>query len=113
MTYFPRAIVNAADWANREVNDYRVQVGTQAIYNASYIRLKNISFGYNIPNRLVRQLGIENARVYASAINLMTWTAWPWYDPEVAFDTTDIFNNVTTASYPTERQVYAGIEFRF
>jgi hypothetical protein len=46
-------------------------------------------------------------------VNLLTWTAWPYYDPEVAFDETDIYQNVTAASYPTERQVNAGIEIRF
>ncbi len=111
ITYYPRAMLAGTDFA--ETDNYRVEVGTQAIYNASYIRLKNISLSYNIPTSLTDRIGMGNVRLYASAVNLITWTAWPYYDPEVAFSPNDIYNNVTTASYPTERQVYAGIDIRF
>jgi TonB-linked SusC/RagA family outer membrane protein len=111
ITHVPRAIVAGTDYP--ETLDWRVTVGTNAVNNASYIRLKNVSASYQIPTRFTESLGIQSARVYASAINLITWTAWPWYDPEVAFSPFDIWQNVTTASYPTERQVYAGIELRF
>src|SRR5690625_5452359 len=88
-------------------------MGTHAIYNASYIRLKNVMLSYNLPASVTQRIGLADVRLFASAINLLTWTAWPWYDPEVAFDTRDIYTNVTTASYPTERQINAGIEIRF
>lgn len=111
MTYYPRAMLAGTDFP--ETENYRTQLGTQSIYNASYIRLKNISLSYQLPQQWTQQIGLNSIRLYASAINLVTWTAWPWYDPEVAFDPLDIFNNVTAASYPTERQVNAGIEIRF
>lgn len=111
ITYYPRAIETGNDYG--ETANYRTTVGTQAIYNASYIRLKNVSLSYNLPSKFVNDLGMRNVRFYASAINLLTWTAWPWYDPEVAFDTRDIYTNVTTASYPTEKQVFGGIEIGF
>jgi TonB-dependent starch-binding outer membrane protein SusC len=111
VTYYPRAIQGGNDYP--ETENYRTTLGTQAIYNASYIRLKNVTLSYDLPERFVSQLGLSNVSIFASGVNLLTWTAWPWYDPEVAFDTTDIFTNLTTASYPTERQVNAGIEVRF
>lgn len=111
MTYYPRAIIVGTDYP--ETNDYRTQLGTQSIYNASYIRLKNVTLSYDLPTRLSEQAGLANVRLFASAVNLLTWTAWPWYDPEVAFDPRDIYTNSTAASYPTERQVNAGIEIRF
>lgn len=111
ITHYPRAMEAGTDFA--ETNNYRTQLGTHSFYNASYIRLKNVSLSYNLPNAVTERIGLNNVRLFASAINLVTWTKWPWYDPEVAFDTTDIFNNFTAASYPTERQVNAGIEIRF
>ena len=111
MTHYPRAILGGTDYP--ETANYRTQAGTHSIYNASYIRLKNVSLSYNLPSRWLAQTGLTNVRVYASGLNLLTWTAWPWYDPEVAFDTRDIFRNFTAASYPTERQFNAGIELRF
>ncbi len=111
LTHYPRAIEGGNDYA--ETDNYRVTVGTQSIYNASYIRLKNVSLSYNLPTSLISNLGIRNVRLYASAINLATWTAWPYYDPEVAFSPFDIYTNVTTASYPTEKQIYGGIDISF
>ena len=111
ITYYPRAMEAGTDFL--ETNNYRTQLGTQSIYNASYIRLKNVSLNYNLPDRLIQQLGLSNIRLYASATNLLTWTAWPWYDPEVAANINDIYNNSTAASYPTERQINAGIEIQF
>ena len=113
ITHYPKAVTGAAAWTAAETANYRTQLGTQAIYNASYIRLKNVSLSYNLPRNITDRVGLQGVRVFASALNLVTWTAWPWYDPEVAFDPIDIYNNSTSASYPTERQVNAGIEIRF
>lgn len=111
MTYFPRAVEGGADFV--ETDNYRTQLSTASIYNASYIRLKNISVNYDLPERLTQTLGLSNVRLFASAVNLVTWTAWPFYDPEVADGTNDIYGNLVAASYPTERQINAGIEIQF
>lgn len=42
-------------------------------YDASYIKLRNISLGYTLPKSLLKQCGIESARVYATAYNIYTW----------------------------------------
>lgn len=111
ITHYPRAMEAGTDFA--ETANYRTQLGTHAMYNASYIRLKNVSLSYSLPAQFAQEVGLSDVRFFASATNLVTWTAWPWYDPEVAFSPTDIYNNLTAASYPTERQVNAGIEIRF
>ena len=112
ITYYPRAMnIGGADYP--ETSNYRTTFSTQGIYNTSYIRLKNVSLSYNLPDRVTQQLGLANVRLFASGVNLLTWTAWPYYDPEVAGNINDIYNNVTAASYPTERQVNAGIEIQF
>ncbi len=111
VTSYPRAMLAGTDFA--ETANYRTQLSTQAINNASYIRLKNVTLSYQLPQSLTQQAGLNNVRVFATGLNLLTWTAWPYYDPEVAFDPRDIFNNLTAASYPTERQINAGIEIRF
>jgi TonB-linked SusC/RagA family outer membrane protein len=111
ITYYPRAMEAGTDFA--ETDNYRTQLSTQSIYNASYIRLKNISLSYNLPSQLLDGLGIRGVKLYASAINLVTITKWPFYDPEVAANPTDIYGNVTAASYPTEKQVYGGIDISF
>lgn len=57
------------------------------LQNTGYVRLKNLSFGYNIPAALVRKAGIASAKVYFTGQNLWVWS--PMYkimktmDPEV------------------------------
>ena len=43
-----------------------------ARYDASYLKLRNISLGYNIPNSISSKFGIQSARIYATAYNLYT-----------------------------------------
>lgn len=60
---------------------------TKYLQNVAYIRLKNISIGYNLPAALISKAGIANAHIYLTGQNLWTWT--PMYkhvktmDPEV------------------------------
>ncbi len=111
ITHYPHAIEGGNNFP--ETANYRTQLGTQAIYNTSYIRLKNVTLSYNLPTEFLDGLGIRSVKLYASAINLVTFTNWPWYDPEVARSTTDIYGNQIYASYPTEKQVYGGIDISF
>lgn len=53
------------------------------LYNASYLRLKTISVGYNIPANLVKQVGLASARVYFNGSNLLTFAKYKQADPEV------------------------------
>jgi TonB-linked SusC/RagA family outer membrane protein len=52
--------------------------------DASYLRLKNLSIGYNIPNQYTDRFLIGNARVYVNATNLWTLTKYTGSDPEVS-----------------------------
>src|SRR5690606_24373812 len=48
----------------------------------NFVRLQDVSLGYNVNSRLLDQLKINNLRVFASGQNLYTWTKWPGWDPE-------------------------------
>jgi TonB-linked SusC/RagA family outer membrane protein len=52
--------------------------------DGSYLRLKTLTLGYNFPMSFTQRLGISNARVYASSNNLLTFTKYTGYDPEVS-----------------------------
>jgi TonB-linked SusC/RagA family outer membrane protein len=49
----------------------------------SYLRLKNITIAYSFPQDLVKKIGLGSARVYFSGTNLLTFSAYKLYDPEV------------------------------
>lgn len=52
------------------------------LYNASYLRLKNIEVGYTFPTSWLSRIGVTNARVYVNAQNLFTISDVPQIDPE-------------------------------
>ncbi len=48
----------------------------------NFVRLQDISLGYNLPNKLIEHIGLHNANVYISGKNLLTFTKWHGWDPE-------------------------------
>jgi hypothetical protein len=54
------------------------------VEDGSYVRLKNITVGYNLPARLLRRIRINNVRFYISGTNLITLTKYTGQDPEVS-----------------------------
>ena len=75
----PRAIIgDPAD--NDRVSDRYIEDG-------SYLRIKNIALGYTVPKKLIKNWGIENLRVYCNIQNLLTFTDYSGYDPEIGVST--------------------------
>jgi TonB-linked SusC/RagA family outer membrane protein len=57
---------------------------SRVIEDGSFLRLKTIALGYNLPPSILRRIKINNIRLYASAQNLFTWTKYTGIDPEVS-----------------------------
>lgn len=78
--YFPRVKAYSA-----EDNNELGMPQTKYLQNASYLRLKNLTVGYTLPEALTRQWGIDNLRFYFSAENIWTWSHLDVeLDPEVS-----------------------------
>src|SRR5690606_40001479 len=58
------------------------QASSYLMFNSRYLRLKNINVSYSIPEIFTRKFGIQGAKVYAAAQNLLTFTPIINYDPE-------------------------------
>lgn len=83
------------------------QFDTMLLEDASFLRLKNIQLTYTFPEKLIKKSGfIQGLRVYVSGRNLLTFTEFKGWDPEV--DT-----NISLSNYPNSKQVSAGIEILF
>ncbi len=54
------------------------------VFKGDFIKLKNVTFGYNIPADLLKKVKISNARFYVSGQNLYIFTKYPGPDPEVS-----------------------------
>lgn len=76
----------------------------QFLYDASYLKLKNLQIGYTFPKEWMRKAFIENLRVFVTGENLLTITGYPGVDPEIG-SRLDI--------YPISRQLSVGVNVSF
>lgn len=103
-TTIPRA--NAAGGA-RILSDFQVEDG-------AYLRVKNISLGYNLPKGLLDRLSISSAKVYVTGQNLFTFTNYTGYDPEVnRFGSSSLSQGLDYGAYPTAKTLLVGLNLRF
>lgn len=65
-------------------NTYNNFHSSRFLEDGSYLRLKNLSFGYNLPARWVSKAKLGSVRIFASGTNLWTLTAYSGADPEVS-----------------------------
>ncbi len=108
---YPRIDYNDASWS-RQFSSYWVEDG-------SYVRLRSLQIGYNVPPGLVRWIPV--ARIYLQAENLFTITGYSGLDPTLptwstfgaAGDRRDQFRGVDEGSYPTNRTITIGISTTF
>jgi TonB-linked SusC/RagA family outer membrane protein len=103
-TTVPRA--NAAGGA-RILSDFQIEDG-------AYLRVKNISLGYNLPKSLLDRLSIGSAKIYVTAQNLFTFTNYTGYDPEVnRYGSSSLSQGLDYGAYPTAKTLLAGLNLRF
>ncbi|MFM7774180.1 MAG: hypothetical protein ACKO9V_04925, partial [Candidatus Kapaibacterium sp.] len=86
----------------------------QHLYSADFLRLRNLTIGYTLPNAMTNDLGLNRLRVYMTAQNILTFTSYPGWDPEVVRDhTTDQQRNgnqgVTYLTPPQARSFIFGV----
>lgn len=65
---------------NGETTNYRDS--KRSIQDAKYLRLKSIEFGYSLPQKILKPVGVSRLRVYFSGYNLLTFTGIEYLDPE-------------------------------
>jgi hypothetical protein len=88
-----------------------------------YLRLKNLSVGYNMPSKTVKKIGLDKLRLYAQAQNILTITKYTGLDPEIGnFNTgrgdyrnqaVDYNMGVDSGNFPVPRMITFGINASF
>ncbi len=96
-TEMPRAVLGDPA-QNKRLSDRYVEDG-------SYLRLKDIVLGYNLPSQFINRIKIDNMRIYFSAQNLYTITNYSGYDPEV--------RAVDFSGYPQNKTFILGLNLTF
>ena len=91
---------------------------TRFLHDASYMRLKNLTLGYNFKKEWMEKIKIQSARIYVSGTNLLTFTKFPGVDPEIArdFDNNNDRNmspNISWLTPPQARTFNFGVSVNF
>lgn len=102
-------------WTSKSNN---ARPSSRFLEDGSYIRLKNLQFGYTIPEKILKITGLSKARVYVSGSNLYTLTKYPGLDPEMTVSDNsknegDRSAGIDWGTYPSAMTLMFGIDIIF
>ena len=80
------------------------QTSTWFMQDATFLRLKSVEAGYTLPHELTKKIKVQNLRVYVSGTNLLCWSKFKLWDPEMAGN---------GLGYPIQRVFNVGINLGF
>ena len=84
------------------------------VEDGSFVRLQNVTLGWEVPQRYAARANMSNLRLYLSGQNLKTWTKYSWYDPEASSrGTSDLQIGWDDSSYPGVRTITLGLNVGF
>ncbi|WP_303318560.1 TonB-dependent receptor [Flavivirga abyssicola] len=95
---FPLLLANNNDHASRS---------TRFLFKNDYVRLKSLTFGYNLPQSVIERVGLSKLRLFLQADNILTWQSHKGIDPEQSF------NGVANSRSPLSKTITSGIILEF
>jgi len=95
-------------------NTYNNFLSSRFLEDGSYLRLKNLTLGYNLPKRLAGRVAATNIRVFGSATNLWTLTRYSGADPEVStLDGSTTAQGIDFFTLPQVKTIVGGVTVTF
>jgi hypothetical protein len=82
---------------------------SRVIEDGSYLRLKTMQLGYQLPDKMLKKTGIKNLRFYLSAQNVITWTKYTGLDPEVSAYNSALTPGFDYSVYPRAKTYTFGL----
>ncbi|WP_342331747.1 TonB-dependent receptor [Pedobacter sp. FW305-3-2-15-E-R2A2] len=86
---------------------------SRTIEDGSFLRLKTVSLGYNLPVSVMKSLKMRSLRFSVSAQNLLTWTKYSGLDPEVSTRHSALTPGFDWSPYPRPRSITIGLNANF
>ena len=96
---FPRLVQNDPNGNFSNPSDFYLEDG-------DYFRIKTLQIGYTLPQSWTRKAGLQRTRIYLTSENLLTFTKYTGYDPEIA-------GGVDRGIYPQARSFMVGLSLGF
>lgn len=99
----PRVTEDARNWTN---------FSDLYIHKGDYLRINNITLGYDF-GKVLKKSYLRQVRIYASALNVYTFTKYNGMDPEIGYGTTSFASGIDLGYYPRPRTLLFGANIRF
>jgi len=104
-----------ASWSSKSNN---ATPSSRFLEDGSYMRLKNLQFGYSIPATALKVIGLAKTRIYVSGTNLLTLTKYSGLDPEMTVSDNsksegDRAAGIDWGTYPSAMTLMLGIDITF
>ena len=80
------------------------------------MRLQSVNLSYNLPNEIVKNIGVKSLKIYTNIDNLYIWTNYSGYDPDVSVARGQqalITPNLDYGAYPRTLNVTLGVNVKF
>lgn len=101
-----------AKYARMDYQEAYYWQSSAVVFDGSYFKIKQIQFGYNVPDRLLQKMKLSSLRVYTSLDDFFLFTKYPGLDPEASSGTTQALG-VDIGSYPSPKSVVFGLNLSF
>lgn len=104
VTNMPRAVFGAGyNWLGSD----------RYVEDASFLRLRSVTFSYNLGKELLKKLKMDEIRTYITADNLYTWTNYRGQDPEVSMGSGPFGIAIDNSRTPPTSRISLGVSTRF
>lgn len=92
-------------------SNQNARASSRFVEDGSYVRLKNVVLGYTLPTSFSGRMGFNSLRLYAQGQNLVTWTDYTGFDPEVNFTGNDaVTRGYDFYTLPQTRTISIGVD---
>lgn len=94
------------------------RISSRFVYDGTYVRLKNLVLGYNLPSDFNKKMGVQNIRLSLSGQNLLTITDYPGTDPEASYqsqgnENSNVNQGFEYGNYPNIKSITCSLNFKF
>ncbi|WP_439556447.1 TonB-dependent receptor [Dyadobacter sp.] len=104
---------------NRDLNKYAssnssANISSVHVEDGSFLRIRNIALGYNLPGPLLEKIKMRTMRIYVNLQNPVTWTKYTGYNPEVSVQgASPLEPGVDYGGYPIAKVYTVGLNIGF
>lgn len=92
---------------------YNLRASTRWIEDGSYVKVKNITLSYDLPSKLLNKIHIKKLQPYITLDNMLTFTRYSGYDPEMSQYTSATSMGIDWGTYPNIKTVIFGVNVNF